>query len=124
LRPVPVFRPTARVIVADAAGRILLFGGVAGTVAVPRTWITPGGGVRAGESLQMAGARELAEETGHVVSPASLGPVVATCAGLWLGDGRLFFGADSFFLVRVAALEVDDSRQEALEREILEVHRW
>lgn len=123
MRPVPVFRPTARVIVADEAGRVLLFGGTAGDDAV-RTWITPGGGVRGGESLEQAAARELAEETGPAVPPGSLGPLVASCAGLWRGGGRLFFGVDCFFLVRVAALQVHDSGHEPQERRLLAVHRW
>lgn len=124
MRPVPVFRPTARVIVADAERRVLLFGGPAPASGAARAWITPGGGVRAGESLEQAAARELAEETGHVVTPGSLGPVVASCAGLWQAGRRLFFAADSFFLVRVAALDVDDSRHEPQERTVLAVHRW
>jgi 8-oxo-dGTP pyrophosphatase MutT (NUDIX family) len=124
VRPVPLFRPTARLIVVDPAGRVLLFGGTTGPNAAVRAWITPGGGVRAGESLAEAGARELAEETGHVVAPAGLGPVVASSAGLWRAGEQLFFGADSFFLVRVEALVVDDSGHEAFERELLAVHRW
>lgn len=124
MRPVPVFRPTARLIVADAAGRVLLFGGTTGDDAAVRTWITPGGGVRACESLEQAAARELAEETGHVVAPGNLGPVVASCAGLWQAGGRPFFGVDSFFLVRVKCLVVDDSRHEDFERAFLAVHRW
>jgi hypothetical protein len=57
LPPVPVFRPTARVTVADQAGRVLLFGGTAGDNATVRTWLTPGGGVRARESLEQAGCQ-------------------------------------------------------------------
>jgi 8-oxo-dGTP pyrophosphatase MutT (NUDIX family) len=32
-------------------------------------WVTPGGGVRAGETLAAAAVRELREETGIVVTP-------------------------------------------------------
>jgi 8-oxo-dGTP pyrophosphatase MutT (NUDIX family) len=124
VQPVPVFRPTARIIVADGEGRVLLFAGLAARGAVRRSWITPGGGVQAGESLQQAAARELAEETGHVVPPESLGPVVATSAGLWQGTRTLFFGADSYFLLRVPALEIDGSGREEYEHRALAVHRW
>jgi 8-oxo-dGTP pyrophosphatase MutT (NUDIX family) len=128
--PVPVFRPTARLLVVDPAGRVLLFGGQAsgkgadGGDSGARTWFTPGGGVRAGESLERAAVRELAEETGHLLAADELGPVVATCAGLWRAGPQVFFGVDSFYLVRVAALRMDGSGREPLERPALEVHRW
>ena len=77
-----VVRPTARVIVLDAEGRVLLFQvedqllsdpGGPRVVAKPRLcWVTPGGGVEAGETTQVSLARELSEEGG--ITP--LGPVV------------------------------------------------
>jgi len=115
----PRFRPTARLLVVDPDGRILLFS------AVGPVWFTPGGGVHRGESLEAAAVRELAEETGHVRAEADIGPLVATSAGLWpAGNGLTFFGADSYFLVRVAGAWVDTGGQEALERSVITGHRW
>ncbi len=69
-----IVRPTARLVVLDTDGRVLLFKIEDPTVtdprdplgaAQPRTfWVTPGGGVEAGESLADALHRELAEEVG------------------------------------------------------------
>ena len=109
----------------DPLGRVLLF-----SAADPdgkTWWFTPGGGVRRGETLTAAAVRELSEEIGYVCAEADLGPVVATCAGVWAvpgDDGRRYFAADSFFLLRVPEPVVDTGGQEELERSVITGHRW
>src|SRR5438445_428236 len=58
----PRFRPTARLLVLDPAGRVLLF-----SAADPRgtAWFTPGGGVHRGASLEAAAGGEVAAGPGR-----------------------------------------------------------
>jgi 8-oxo-dGTP pyrophosphatase MutT (NUDIX family) len=118
----PVFRPSARLIVRDPWDRILLF---SSTYEDGTYWFTPGGGMKQGETPAGAAVRELAEETGFVLTEAEVGPAVATSAGQWHGhEGTVFFGADSFFFVRVGDSPVNTGGQEELERSLITGHRW
>ena len=60
-------RPTSRVLLFDRDDRILLFLTTAPDTSGVARWLTPGGGVDAGETFEQAARRELFEETGLVV---------------------------------------------------------
>lgn len=65
------WRLSARLLVLDAAGRILL---VPVTDVEGSWWDLPGGGVEAGETTAAAAVRETLEETGYAVPADLLGP--------------------------------------------------
>jgi 8-oxo-dGTP pyrophosphatase MutT (NUDIX family) len=111
-------RRSARVLLLDAADRLLLFR------MTDDIWFTPGGGVERSESPREAAARELWEETGLRAAPHDLGPRVAWTGGhADLGWARGRF-EDVFYLHRVDGHEVDTSHMESLERGNTAAHRW
>jgi ADP-ribose pyrophosphatase YjhB (NUDIX family) len=120
----PVNRPSARVVVIDGTGSVLLFRIEDPHDSKPPLWITPGGGVETGETLVEAAARELAEETGAVVEPAVLGQPVAMCQGEWVFRGQPLYSVDSFFAWRTERFEPSTERWEPLERELHAAWRW
>jgi 8-oxo-dGTP pyrophosphatase MutT (NUDIX family) len=110
-------RRSARVLLLDAADRLLLF-------KLGDAWFAPGGGLDDGEQPREAAARELREETGLHVPVDDLGPLVATTSGhadLGWVSGLL---RDDFFLHRVDSHRVDISGFEAHELSSFVEHRW
>ena len=118
-------RRSARLLIIEPAGRVLLFRFVfkKGALAGEDYWATPGGGVEEGETFEQAAVRELREETGIRVE--SVGPPVGQRElVLQLPDGEHVVADERFF--RVEAKEATLSRDEwtAEEVEVMVAHRW
>lgn len=119
-------RRAARVLVLDAAGRVLLLRCRRNSEepGAGHCWMVPGGGVHDGESLRQAAARELHEEVGLLVRPDELGePVALTTGYANFGWAEGLF-RDDFFWHRIDTHAVDTGGMEALERGSYVGHRW
>jgi 8-oxo-dGTP pyrophosphatase MutT (NUDIX family) len=118
-------RRCARVLLVDEEDRLLLFYSKDFVAPDVEYYVTVGGGAEDGESLAEAAAREVLEETGLVLDPAELGPVVARTAGVWSDTpDSLAYNEESYFFHRVRHFEpVRDGLEEVERREFTEA-RW
>ncbi|HTW34233.1 MAG TPA: NUDIX domain-containing protein [Rhizomicrobium sp.] len=118
-------RPSARLIVLDRDGRVLLFRFVhkTGALAGLNHWATPGGAVEDGETFEQAAMRELHEETGIRVD--TVGHEIARRTFvLQLADGEHVEADERFFLVRVLDKALSREGWTPDEIEIMTDHRW
>lgn len=115
-------RRAARVLLLDPADRILLLHGFDPREPGRQWWFTPGGGVEAGETLEQAAHREIAEETG--IRDAVIGPLVARRSSTFSFDGRHYDQREWFFLARTATVDTDTSGQTEQERRSTDALRW
>jgi 8-oxo-dGTP pyrophosphatase MutT (NUDIX family) len=118
--PEVVRRRCARVLIVDEADRVLLFYSRDYMGPGVEYYVTPGGGLDEGESLEAGAAREVFEETGLRIDPGALGPVVAESDSPEL----VIHSRDSFFFLRVPHFEPVRDRLETVEQAEFTAARW
>ena len=87
-------------------------------------WITPGGGLKDGETVEYGAVREVFEETGLRLAAEQLGPVIATRVAYFEFDRRRYRQSESFFAVGVEPFTPQHHGWYEVEQRALLDHRW
>jgi len=121
-------RPTARIMLINGNNDLfLLKTHFDPEVGLPPRWLTPGGGIDAGETALEAAVRELREETGLVATQDQLGEPVLETSGRWdWADGINYHTyTDTIFELQVENFTPDTSGFTTEElRDVLEYRWW
>jgi 8-oxo-dGTP pyrophosphatase MutT (NUDIX family) len=120
----PIPRRAGRVLLLDAAGRVLLFHGYDPARPEHAYWFTPGGGLDDGETAAEGAARELFEETGLSVPADRLGSPVWQEITEFPFAGNWYRQEQDFFLLRVDSWQVDTVGFSDIERDSVDGHHW
>lgn len=119
-----IFRRAGRVLVVDAAGRVLLLHGHDPGRPDERYWITVGGGAQPGETLAQAAARELFEESGIEATADELGEPVWHEIDEFSFNDTMIRQEQDFFFLRVGSPEVRADRLAEEEVSVVTGYRW
>ncbi|WP_068269851.1 NUDIX hydrolase [Aldersonia kunmingensis] len=117
-------RTSARVVLLDERGRVLLLQGHDPVVPDVTFWFTVGGAVETGESLRAAAVRELREETGCIIEDSALrGPMWRRIA-VFPFNGELIRSEELFFALELPSFEPHTGGRTELERQAITGHKW
>jgi 8-oxo-dGTP pyrophosphatase MutT (NUDIX family) len=121
-----IHRTAARVLPVSPLGEVLLLHGRDPAYPDDWHWVSIGGAVEEGESLEEGALRELREETGIVVSPLALSPPVHVGSHDFSWAGQEYRSHSTFFAV---ALDRDvevvlDGLEEAEVGNVTEAAWW
>lgn len=121
----PIVRQAGRIFVIDQQQRVLLMHERRDIGSDRSHWITPGGGVEAGESLAQAAMREVYEETGlRLELDAAAEPMYSERVAFHFA-GQDFDQVNFYFLVQVASgLPVRPAGHTETERLVVLGYRW
>ena len=120
----PTRRTVARVLPVSGDGKVLLLLGCDPAVPEVRYWFTIGGAADPGETLAVAGARELREETGIAVDPADLGEPFGHYEVGFSWDGRDYVNESTLFAVALEESPVSFAGLDRLESQSIFDARW
>lgn len=117
-------RDTARILLTDREGRLLMFlTAHDDVVPLPTRWLTPGGGIEAGEDAPTAALRELQEETGLAAESAGL-PLTEIRFRRPRLDGAADVGLATYFRVECDRFTPSSDGWTDGERRDISEHRW
>ncbi len=122
-----VVRESVRAIAIANDGRVLLFNHLDRKPVDPSRpwlldyWVTPGGGVKQGESMEQALKRELHEEAHMIVK---IGARVALRVRPLEIKGRLVESRESYFIVRPESEAIDSRYMTEHERQTFVEAKW